>query len=226
MYQVLKNGTVFELLLDPVWVKMQDNGSYCLCQKSEAEGVVMNGTVFPLENGSVSSLDNGSGQKSSMTVTLQETDGGAFLRQLETMNQQLRSAARLYVQTVSVNDDQAKAMPDVFITWEEALAAGKPVEENSIINDGGTLYRVVASGGVTPQEHQPPHMEGMLAVYRPINFSNTGSQSDPIPYTSGMDVEKDKYYSYNGGLYLCNLDMKPCVWDPGTEGLWQWSKVE
>ena len=139
---------------------------------------------------------------------------------------QLSAAARLYVQAATdVPDETALEMPDLFRTWEEVLADGKTVAENSIINDGGTLYRVVAPGGVLPQAHQPPHGEGMLAVYRPIDTAHAGTLEDPIPWVYGMDCTSGLYYSYNAAVYLCKADMKPCVWAPGTAGLWQWEAV-
>ena len=141
------------------------------------------------------------------------------------MSTQLRTAAQLYVQkAVDIPDNTALEMPDLFRTWDEVLAAGAQLEANTIINDGGQLYRVVQA--VTPQEHQSPHDEGMLAIYRPIDKQHAGTLEDPIPYVYGMDTEKDKYYSYNGKVYLCNLDMKPCVWPPDTAGLWQWTEVQ
>jgi len=139
----------------------------------------------------------------------------------------LSAAAKLYVQAATdVPDETALEMPDLFKTWEEVLEAGKTVAENSIINDGGTLYRVVAEGGVLPQEHQPPHGEGMLAVYRPIDTAHTGTLEDPIPWVYGMDCTEGLYYSYNATVYLCKANMTPCVWAPGTAGLWQWEAVE
>ena len=133
----------------------------------------------------------------------------------------------MYVQAATdVPDETALEMPDLFKTWEEVLEAGKTVAENSIINDGGTLYRVVATGGVLPQEHQPPHGEGMLAVYRPIDTTHTGILEDPIPWVYGMDCTEGLYYSYNATVYLCKANMTPCVWAPGTAGLWQWEAVE
>ena len=140
---------------------------------------------------------------------------------------QLSAAAKFYVQTATdVPDETAIEMPDLFKTWEEVLAEGKTVAENSIINDGGTLYRVVSPGGVLPQAHQPPHGEGMLAVYRPIDTVHAGTQEDPIPWVYGMDCTNGLYYSYNATVYLCKADMKPCVWAPGTAGLWQWEAVD
>lgn len=127
-----------------------------------------------------------------------------------------------------LSDNQALTMPDLFQTWEEVLEAGTHVEENAIINDGGTLYRVVASGGTTPQEHQPPHGEGMLAVYRPIDQSHAGTAEDPIPWVYGMDCLEGQYFSYKGAVYRVAVGgtMKPCVWAPDTPGLWQWEKQE
>lgn len=141
------------------------------------------------------------------------------------MSTQLRTAAQLYVQQAAdIPDNTALEMPDLFKTWDEVLAAGAQLEANTIINDGGQLYRVVQA--MTPQAHQAPHDEGMLAIYRPIDKQHAGTLEDPILYVYGMDTEKDKYYSYNGKVYLCNLNMKPCVWAPDTPGLWQWTEVQ
>lgn len=140
------------------------------------------------------------------------------------LNAQISVAARMYVQAATnIPDETALEMPSLFKTWEEALAAGEMLAQNSIINDGGTLYRVVTA--VTPQEHQPPHSEGMLAVYRPIDQTHTGTQDDPVPWVYGMDCTEGTYYSYGGAVYLCKADMKPCTWAPDTAGLWQWEKV-
>lgn len=57
---------------------------------------------------------------------------------------QIRTAAKQYARTAaSIPDEQALAMPDLFTTWEEALEAGEALGENTILNDGGQLYRVV-----------------------------------------------------------------------------------
>ena len=81
---------------------------------------------------------------------------------------------------------------------------------------------------VTAQGHQPPGGEGMLAVYRPLSVdAETGHEPDggpenPYPWRGGMDVYTGKYYTYEGRLYLAKADMLPCIWAPGTPGLWQW----
>lgn len=122
-----------------------------------------------------------------------------------------------------LSDTTALAIPDLLPTWAELLAAGNKVDAGVCLVHDGQTYRVVQA--VTPIESQPPDMEGMLAVYRPIEREHTGTMADPIPWVSGMDCRTGKYYSYEGVTYLCKGDMIPCVWTPGTAGLWQWEAV-
>ena len=104
--------------------------------------------------------------------------------------------------------------------WQE----GTHYQAGEIVNHEGQAYRVVQS--VDSLEHQPPGAEGMLAIYRPLVPDHAGTLEDPIPWVSGMDVDEGKYYSFSGKTYLAKADMKPCVWPPGTSGLWQWEEVK
>ena len=143
------------------------------------------------------------------------------------INEQVLALSRVMaVQAApTMSDKQALTMPDLFPTWEQVLEAGEPLGKDTIVNDGGTLYRVVQDN-TTPQAGQPPHGEGMLAVYRPIDVGSTGGADDPIPWLYGMDCYEGKYYSYEGKTYLCKQNMTPCVWAPNTPGLWQWEVLE
>ena len=94
----------------------------------------------------------------------------------------------------------------------------------------GVVYEVVQE--VTSIENQPPSAAGMLAIYRPLSVdAETGEEPDgtkdhPYTYLHGMDVVNGSYYTFDGKLWLAKADMPACVWDPGTEGLWQWEEVE
>ena len=147
------------------------------------------------------------------------------MQEIKAEAEQTQSAAKLYVQAIDTTIDDVTALdvPDFFKTWQEVLNEGKELAANRIINKDGKLYRVVQA--VTPVASQPPDAEGMLAIYRPIQYEHTGTADDPIPYMDGMDTEQGKYYSYNDKIYLCNLTMAPCVWPPDTAGLWQWTEV-
>ena len=113
----------------------------------------------------------------------------------------------------------ADALPEAFRAW----TAGEQYAANEIVTHGGKVYRVVQAA--TAQEHQPPGAAGMLAIYRPIVLAATGTITDPIPFEIGMDARTGLYYSYGGTLYLCKGDMIPCVWEPGSAGLWQWELI-
>lgn len=226
MFKITKDGATVAMTEAPNYIKQAENGCFVLCPEAEATGIAHNGTVYHL-------LGRPDMAGAEITVMLEETDAGAEIQAASVsatenakLSGQLSAAARMYVQAATdVPDETALEMPDLFKTWEQALDAGTTLTENSIINDGGTLYRVVAPGGVLPQAHQPPHGEGMLAVYRPIDTAHKGTMEDPIPWVYGMDCASGLYYSYNAAVYLCKADMKPCVWAPGTAGLWQWEAV-
>lgn len=127
---------------------------------------------------------------------------------------------RVVAQAIPDDDDAtALALSPICPEWRD----GVHYEAGEIVNYNGQAYRVVQA--VDALEHQPPGAEGMLAIYRPLNQEHEGTQDDPIPYVYGMDVYNGKYYSFNGKTYLAKSDMTPCVWDPGTEGLWQWEEV-
>ena len=133
------------------------------------------------------------------------------------------------VQTASFTTSEFSllAKAELFPVW----TAGETYPQGRRIQHEGIVYEVVAADGVTAEAHRPPNGEGRLAVYRPLSTdpstgeTPTGTQDDPIPYIGGMDVVKDKYYSYNGKLYKANLTMPACVWPPDTAGLWQWTEV-
>ncbi|MBS6800529.1 MAG: hypothetical protein ACLT5P_09860 [Flavonifractor plautii] len=224
MFKIIKDGAALGMTEAPNYVKKAENGCFVLCQEAEATGIAYGGTVYHLLG-----REDVEGAES---VILEAADAGAEIQAAgesaatdAKLSGQLSAAAKLYVQAAAdVPDETALEMPDLFKTWEEVLAAGKQLAKDTILNDGGTLYRVVQA--VTPQAHQPPHGEGMLAVYRPIDTAHAGTEEDPIPWVYGMDCTNGLYYSYNAAVYLCKADMKPCVWAPDTPGLWQWEAVE
>lgn len=150
------------------------------------------------------------------------------LNALEADAETTRVAAMAFATaSTEIPDEQALEMSGLFPSWEKVLAAGKLLKCGQVIDDGGTLYRVVPEDGVTPQEHQPPHGEGMLAVYRPIAPEHEGTLEDPIPWVYGMDCYADKFYSYGDHIYKVDVggNMIPCVWAPDS-GIWQWVLVE
>lgn len=144
----------------------------------------------------------------------------------EAMQTQTLLAVRVFASAATaVTDEQVLEMPDLFPTWAEVLDSGARLAKNTSITKDGTVYRVMTD--VTPQEGQPPDGPGMLAVYRPIEKSHAGTVEDPIPWVYGMDCRAGQYFSYEGHVYRVaeGGDMIPCIWAPGTPGLWQWELI-
>lgn len=223
MYEIRKDGALLALTEQVNYIRLHPDGFYLLCPEAEAQGVAVAGTPYHLMG-----RDE---MPECETVLVQETDAGRVLREEQAkaaaearLTSQMQAAVKLYVQKATdIPDEQVLEMPDLFYTWDEVLEAGELLEANTILNLGGQLYRVVQP--VTPQEGQRPDGEGMLAIYRPIDQIHEGTKEDPVPFVYGMDVQQGTYYSSGGKTYLCNLTMTPCVWAPGTPGLWQWTEV-
>lgn len=223
MYEIRKDGALLALTEQVNYIRLHPDGFYLLCPEAEAQGVAVAGTPYHLMG-----RDE---MPECETVLVQETDAGRVLREEQAkaaaearLTSQMQVAVKLYVKKATdIPDEQALEMPDLFRTWDEVLAAGEQLEADTVLNLDGQLYGVVQP--VTPQEHQRPDGEGMLAIYRPIDQTHEGTREDPVPFVYGMDTEQGTYYSSGGKTYLCNLTMTPCVWAPGTPGLWQWTEV-
>ena len=99
---------------------------------------------------------------------------------------QVQVAAKVFASAaIDIPDTQALEMPDMFPSWEDVLANGVELQKGRIISKDQTLYRV--QNKVTPQAHQPPGGEGMLAVYRPIDQSHAGTLEDPDVYKRQLE---------------------------------------
>ena len=156
-----------------------------------------------------------------------EAEKQAAIRQSNAVLEAKSRANLVQTMSFTASEFSLLAKAELFPVW----TAGETYPQGRRIQHEGIVYEVVAANGVTAEAHQPPNGEGLLAVYRPLSTdpstgeTPTGTQDDPIPYLDGMDVVKDKYYSYNGKLYKANLTMPACVWPPDTAGLWQWTEV-
>lgn len=126
-----------------------------------------------------------------------------------------------------LSDSDIMSVNFIFDNDEDTWAPDTEYRPGQVIKgDDGYLYRIVNKAKFTSQSSQPPSLQPeMSAVYRRINKEHSGKLDDPIPYVDSMDTKKNKYYSYNGHIYLCNLKMSPCVWAPDTPGLWQWTLI-
>ena len=129
----------------------------------------------------------------------------------------------LVASSTNLTDAQALSLVvEMFPVWPDGVGDDGKLHAGQVVVYNGTRYKVVQD--VTPQSHQTPATEGMLAIYRPVSEGHTGTQQDPIPWVYGMDVEANKYYSYEGKVYQAVQAQVPSVWYPGsagTEAIWK-----
>lgn len=225
MYRIINiDGTELGITDSVTYIKILDNGSFTTATAEDAIGVAFSGTAYNLFGHR--DIENAE------TVLVSRVDGGNIIGNVQNQSNntaklsgQVAVAAKMSVRdSTEIEDEDALKMPDLFRTWKEVLARGVALAAHTIINKDGKLYRV--QNIVTPMEHQPPDGEGMLALYRPIDITHAGTKEDPIAWEYGMDCSAGLYYTYAGETWYCAGDMKPCVWYPGTAGVWQWEKVE
>ena len=176
--------------------------------------VYRNGEVIELTDEEIKARRESMNAESILTPPTPEEQGITLLRAMAAT-------------ATTLTDAVALSIPDLLPTWQELLAAGEPIQPGVCLTYNGQVYRMVQPTEVTPQAHQPPGGEGMLAVYRPIDREHTGTADDPIPWVSGMDCTAGTYYSYNGKVYRVaeGGSMAPCTWPPDTPGMWQWEEI-
>ena len=137
-----------------------------------------------------------------------------------TRYQQQMKLATMAVNTMSLTDEQALEVKELFPTFDEVLEKyeGKERPHRWTFTEGGVLYKVL-------QTHKPQSIyrageEGTQALYAVVSASATeqhaGTKEDPIPYVQNMVLEKGKYYEQYGVVYECiqgtntgfNFDLK------------------
>lgn len=191
----------------------------------------INSLWYPLYYNIADSIDEATDKESLESINIDPKQHGEppytmkeineEITQLKQANDVLASLTRDNAfKSISLEDDTtALKIAAIAPEWH----SGVTYESGMIVNYNNQTYRVIQT--VTALEHQTPATEGMLAIYRPLILTATGTIDDPITFISGMDVETGKYYTFNDKKYLAKADMKPCVWNPDS-GIWQWELVE
>ena len=75
---------------------------------------------------------------------------------------------------------------------------------------GDVLYKTIQDSLLIQEQYVPG--EGTESLYAVIDETHAGTQENPIPYDGNMALEKGKYYSQDGVIYLCNRDTENPVY--------------
>lgn len=119
----------------------------------------------------------------------------------EIVTQQL-ALSRMMINTMSLTDEQSLEVKDLYPQWENII--GQEVDINFKFTYGKALYKVLQKH--TLLENWVPGIE-TASLYTVIsadaNEQHAGTKEDPIPYVQNMILEKGKYYTQDGVLYIC-----------------------
>ena len=117
---------------------------------------------------------------------------------------QIGAAAALSAQRVEMTDHEALETKDLQEPW----APGKNVIAGDRRQYNGKLYKCRQAH--TTQADWTPDV--YTAGWEVIDVTHAGTKEDPIPYSSGMQLFKNKYYVDGSILYLCSRDSEQAVY--------------
>ena len=92
----------------------------------------------------------------------------------------------------------------------DGMDVGQTVEKGYKFVHGDVLYKTIQDSLLIQEQYVPG--EGTESLYAVIDETHAGTQENPIPYDGNMALEKGKYYSQDGVIYLCNRDTENPVY--------------
>lgn len=95
--------------------------------------------------------------------------------------------------------------------YEKWSGNGVQYEAGKRLQYNGELYKVKDGMGHTSQADWSPDLA--VSLFEKINETNSGTKTDPIPYSGNMALEKGKYYIEYGIVYLCTRDTGIAVYN-------------
>ena len=127
----------------------------------------------------------------------------------ETQSQMIQAAMLVaQMQAQTFDDEQAQAVKILYPQWQDVI--GQTVEKGYKFVHGDVLYKTIQDSLLIQEQYVPG--EGTESLYAVIDETHAGTQENPIPYDGNMALEKAKYYSQDGVIYLCNRDTENPVY--------------
>lgn len=119
----------------------------------------------------------------------------------EILNQQIK-LSRMTINTLSLTDEQSLEVKDLYPNWSDLIGQQVNVDFKFVYEN--VLYKVLQQH--TLQKQWIPGID-TASLYTVIsanaNEEHIGTKEDPIPYVQNMILEKGKYYTQDGVLYIC-----------------------
>lgn len=125
------------------------------------------------------------------------------------MMRQIGTGIALAMQKSELTNQEALQVKNLHKEWKP----GEAVIEGDRLQYGDLLYKCRQAH--TTQADWTP--DKTPALWEVIDEEHAGTQEDPIPYSTGMQLYNGKYYTEDGKLYLCNRDTGQAVYNKLAE---------
>ena len=126
-----------------------------------------------------------------------ELEGASTLDEVISLQEQINRATRK-INRIGLTDKEALSVKEFYPRWEDFI--GKTIEMGFVVLHNDNLYRSRQTH--TAQSDWHPSLS-TASLYEVIEEEHEGTDVDPIPYTSPMEIFAGKYYSEDEVLYLC-----------------------
>lgn len=100
-----------------------------------------------------------------------------------------------------LTDAQALESIGIYPRWEELVEKSETVEKGFRFRYGEKLYKVVRPEYTFTDVYVPG--AGTESIFARVEEGHSGTQEDPIPYETNMEIFEGLYYTQYDVLYRC-----------------------
>ena len=133
-----------------------------------------------------------------------EMEGADTYAEVLEMEQQMTDEAAKVTRKINyigLTDNEALSVKTLYPHWEDKV--DMTIEQGYITLYDDKLWR--ARQTHTALAIYPPSLE-TAALYEVVDYQHEGTETDPIPYASPMEIFEGKYYIQYDVLYKCTRD--------------------
>ena len=222
MYKIFKDNALLTMVGTPAWVVKQENGAFALCQEADAQGIVVEGTVYHIQG--KPEIENAE------SIVMEPCDDGLYASNVNALlfnpadlkyAEQFRKAVQLFAASL----DETSAME--IATVYDPYVVGKTYKADEYFTYGQNevgdpqLYKVIQEH--TSQADWEP--DKTASLYTPVGLNDEGYPVWSQPTGAHDAYDKGDIVDYNGTLYVSLIDGNtyspeayPTGWEVYAEG--------
>lgn len=184
------------VITSPVWVRKQDNGCFALCGEADAQGIVVDGTVYHVAGRSEI--------EGAETVNVGEISESAYQKEQQTLQSSLVYAAQASVMGVAIKEDEQKIrVSALYPDWK----AGNHTQ-GEVYNAGGQTWECYQAYDNGTYPDIVPDNPSWYTFNRPLHGKSPETARPFVPVQGAHDMYHAGEYMIwtDGAVYRCKQD--------------------